>query len=65
MKLADGLLDMIDANGSYTTSDQNITNEIMDAIYTAQDSVLLEKIQPEDAGAEIQKVVDSYKANNQ
>ena len=37
----------------------------MDAIYTAQDSVLLEKIQPEDAGAEIQKVVDSYKANNQ
>ena len=65
MKLADGLLDMIDANGSYTTSDQNIPNEIMDAIYTAQDSVLLEKIQPEDAGAEIQKVVDSYKANNQ
>ena len=37
----------------------------MDAIYTAQDSVLLGKLQPEDAGAEIQKVIDSYKSNNQ
>ena len=65
MKLADGMLEMIDEAGSYTTSDQNIPNEVMDGIYAAQDGVLLGEIEAADAGAQIQEVVDAYNSGSE
>ncbi|MDO4336834.1 MAG: extracellular solute-binding protein [Eubacteriales bacterium] len=65
MSLADGMLEQIDASGSYMTTDLSVPNEILDGIYAAQDGVFLGEIQPEDAGAEVQKVIDSYKSGNE
>lgn len=62
MKLADGMLEMIDAAGSYTTTDQDVPNEIMDVVFATEEAVLLGTIEPSAAGAEIQKAIDAYKA---
>lgn len=64
MALADGLLEMIDEAGSYTTTDQNVPNEIMDVVFATEEAVLLGSIEPSQAGAQIQAAIDSYKAAN-
>ena len=53
---------MIDAAGSYTTTDQDVPNEIMDVVFATEEAVLLGTIEPSAAGAEIQKAIDAYKA---
>ena len=58
----DGMLEMIDAAGSYTTTDQDVPNEIMDVVFATEEAVLLGTIEPSAAGAEIQKAIDAYKA---
>lgn len=64
MQLADGLLELIDQSGSYTTTDLDVPSEVMDVIFSSEESVLLGDLAPEDFGAAVQDAVEAYKAAN-
>lgn len=61
--LADGMLDLINTNGGYTTMDLKVPAEVMAQYFSVQDGVILGQTAPEDAGAEVQAAVESYRAN--
>ena len=61
--LADGMLELIDKNGGFSTMDLKVPAEIMDQYFSVQDSVVLGQAEPDTAGVEIQAAVDSYRAN--
>jgi raffinose/stachyose/melibiose transport system substrate-binding protein len=46
----------------YLPTDQAVPQEIVNAFFQAQDSVVLGTITPEAAAAQIQKAVEAYKA---
>lgn len=62
--LAQGLLELIDENGSYFTMDLKVPAEVMAKYFSVFDQVLLGTIAPENAGPEIQIDVENYKLNN-
>ena len=62
LQLANGLLEVIDAAGSYTTTDLEMPAEIYDTLISVQESVLLGTIKPSQVGAEIQAAIEAYKA---
>ena len=61
--LAEGVLDDIEAKGGFSTMDLKVPAEVMSQYFSIQDAVLLGQTTPEDAGAQIQAAVESYKAN--
>lgn len=63
LKLAEGMLELINENGGYSTMGLKVPAEIMAQYYAMQDSVVLGETKPEDAGAQIQAAVETYKAN--
>lgn len=64
MALAEGLLEAIDTAGSFMTSDQNIPDEVVSVLFSAEDKVVLGEIEPSEYGAEVQAAIDAYQANN-
>lgn len=64
LALANGLLELIDTNGSYMTTDQNLPSEVMDVIFAEEDSVFLGEDTPEQAASKIQDAATAYKAAN-
>lgn len=61
--LADGVLDDIEAKGGFSTMDLKVPTEVMSSYISIQDAVILGQTAPEDAGAEMQAAIESYKAN--
>jgi raffinose/stachyose/melibiose transport system substrate-binding protein len=50
--------------GLYLPTDQALPQELVNAFFQAQDSVVLGTLTPEAACAQIQKAVDAYKATH-
>ena len=48
----------------YLPTDQALPQELVNAFFQAQDSVVLGTMTPEAAAAQIQKAVEAYKAAN-
>jgi raffinose/stachyose/melibiose transport system substrate-binding protein len=46
----------------YLPTDQAVPQEIVNAFFQAQDSVVLGSMTPEDAAAQVQKAVEAYKS---
>ena len=63
MALADGLLEAINEAGSYMTSDQNIPDEVVSVLFSAEEKVVLGEIEPSEYGVEVQAAIDAYQAN--
>lgn len=61
--LADGMLDLINTNGGFSTMDLKVPAEVMSQYFSVQDAVVLGQTAPENAGAEIQEAIESYRAN--
>lgn len=61
--LADGMLDLINTNGGFSTMDLKVPAEVMSQYFSVQDAVVLGQTAPENAGAEIQAAIESYRAN--
>lgn len=61
--LADGMLELIEKNGSYSVMDLKVVPEVMAQYFAVSDGVILGSVAPENAGAEIQAAIDSYLAN--
>lgn len=61
--LAEGVLDDIEAKGGFSTMDLKIPAEVMSQYFSLQDAVILGQTTPEDAGAQMQAAIESYKAN--
>lgn len=61
--LADGMLDLINKNGGFSTMDLKVPAEVMSQYFAAQDGVILGTVDPGKAGADIQAAILSYQAN--
>ena len=61
--LADGMLEAISENGSFTVMDLKVAPEVMSQYFATCEAVILGTITPDAAGAEIQAAVESYLTN--
>lgn len=60
--IAEGAMEMMDACGIYTQTDQALVPEVADQLFAAQDGVSTGDVSPEEAGALVQTAIDTYKA---
>lgn len=58
------MLEMGEANGTFTITDQALPTEVADVLFNCQDAVANGQMDPADAGADIQAAIESYNANN-
>lgn len=56
------MIETANANGTFTITDQAFPTEVADALFSAQDSVALGDITPEDAAKNIQAAIEAYQA---
>lgn len=61
--LADGMLELIDENGSFAVMDLKVPAEVMSQYFAISEAVILGTTTPEAAAAEMQATIDSYLAN--
>ncbi len=62
LAVADGVMELMDACGIYTQTDQALPAQVADQLFAVQDSVAIGDTKPEDAGATVQTAIDTYKA---
>ncbi len=63
--LAEGIMELMDACGIYTQTDQALPAEVADQLFAAQDGIALGEIAPADAGTTVQNGIVTYQAENQ
>ena len=61
--LADGMLELIDENGSFSVMDLKVPTEVMSQYFAISEAVIVGTTTPEAAAAEMQATIDAYLAN--